>query len=103
MHSFFGSTTCGDINALCGYDNAQCGQQADYHQIPIAYLPPPEPYWPLVFLVSGPVTRDGDGNITDVDIADVPESRYDELVSLIVKYKPMHAWCWVQAFITPGV
>lgn len=49
-------------------------------------------YWPLIFFVGGAATRNGAGELTAIETANVPASRRAELVRLIVKYKGMHAW-----------
>ena len=54
--------------------------------------------WPtynggLVFFVGGDATRDAQsGELTQIEFADVPEARREELRRIIVKYKPIHSW-----------
>jgi hypothetical protein len=43
-------------------------------------------------MVGGAATRDGGGVLTAIAPAEVPMSRKDELIKLIVKYKPMFTW-----------
>ncbi len=49
--------------------------------------------WPMVFFVSGTVTKDIDGFITDLEAADVPSERKSELVRIIIEIKGLHSWC----------
>jgi hypothetical protein len=55
-------------------------------------IPVETEYWPLIFMVGGAATRDGGGVLTAIAPAEVPMSRKDELIKLIVKYKPMFTW-----------
>lgn len=58
-------------------------------------------YWPLIFFVGGAATRDPvTGALTAIAPATVKASRRDELVNLIVKYKPLHTWCGLIATYT---
>lgn len=49
-------------------------------------------YWPLIFFVGGPATRDEDGALIRVGTANIPVARKAEFIRSILKYKPMHAW-----------
>lgn len=49
--------------------------------------------FPMVFFVSGLVTKDGGGFITDIEAADVPSERKPELVRIIIEIKGLHSWC----------
>lgn len=62
-------------------------------QFPLIYVNPPPQYWPLVFFVGGAATRGVGGELTGIAQADVPLSRWNELDTLIIKYKPMWTWC----------
>ena len=61
----------------------------------VEYEIPADPgYWGLFFFVGGVATRDPvTGIITNIEPADVPISRREELKRLILKYKPMYSWC----------
>lgn len=85
---------CGNQNAVCGNEKALCGYFEGLIDIPLKYDIPVAGYWPLIFFVGGQATRDPVTNeITDIDIADVDSSRRNELIELIIKYKPMFDWC----------
>lgn len=81
--------TCGEAGAICG------GTTGDITRQLVTYpLPADSGYWPLVFFIGGPATRDPiTDELTDIEFAEIPVSRRDEIVSLIVKYKPAHSWC----------
>jgi len=90
------TTVCGGTEALCGVASAVCGgTNGDIARYLVTYPRPIDSgYWPLVFFVGGPATRDpGTGELTSIEFAEIPVSRRDEIVSLIVKYKPAHSWC----------
>jgi hypothetical protein len=56
-------------------------------------VPADSGYWPLIFFVGGDATRDGSGFLTDIQAAEVEQLRREELIRLIIKYKPLHSWC----------
>jgi hypothetical protein len=60
----------------------------------ISYNVPTNPKsWPLVFFVSGTVTRDpGTGEITDLQAGEVPSQRETEFKNIILRIKPLHSW-----------
>jgi hypothetical protein len=99
------SMVCGNSEAVCGYDTAICGLARDAlvvngnFYIQNDELPSDEGYWPLIFFICGGVVT-SDGHITDIIPASVPGSRADELVRLIVKYKPLHTWAVIVAEFT---
>jgi len=90
-HSYYGAVTSGDIDAVTGFELAVCGNQASFEQRAIAYGTQPDGR--LVFFVGGEATRAVGGEMTAVARALVPASRRAELISMIVRYKPMHTWC----------
>jgi hypothetical protein len=93
-HSYYGATTAGSVDAVCGDVDAMCGDQASFEQKLIKYGAPTDPgYWPLVFFVGGTATRWAGGELLSIEEASPPVARYAELIALINKYKPMHAWC----------
>lgn len=90
---------CDDqTDAYCGNENAICGRSAGQLVVnggdEAFSVPASSDYWHLIFFIGGDVTRDPvTDEITSVAPAEVPEARADELVRLIVKYKPLHSWC----------
>lgn len=48
--------------------------------------------WPLVFFVGGDATRNVGGELTDIEIAEVPIERKEEFENIILRYKPVHSW-----------
>lgn len=57
------------------------------------YSLPPESYWSLIFFVGGDLYRNDLGEIVAIDPAPVNILRRNELETLILKLKPLHAWC----------
>ncbi|MCK5127588.1 MAG: hypothetical protein KAR42_15130 [candidate division Zixibacteria bacterium] len=89
---------CGGEGAICGVADAVCGATSgDINRQLVTYtLPTDSGYWPLVFFVGGLATRDPiTDELTSIEFAEIPVSRRDEIVSLIVKYKPAHSWCGI--------
>lgn len=61
---------------------------------PIVYDTPTDPGdWTLTFFVGGDATRNIAGELTAIDIGQVPTERQNELKRLILKIKPLHTWC----------
>ncbi len=46
----------------------------------------------MVFFVGGTPTYNGDGSLASLTQAQIPAARSVELVSLILRYKPLHTW-----------
>lgn len=100
------SNQCGMVNpfdAEAVYDPPMCGDgvyAGDYHGYYIHefvqgdYSIPTDPgYWPLFFFVGGEATRDPvTGELTQIKIATIPNERRGEFRSIILKFKPLHAW-----------
>lgn len=99
---------CGDDAAVFGDDYAVFGGfrgeliangvlyiHVGGNKVKVNYNIPSEAYyWPLVFFVGGTAEYNQEtGAIINVDFADVPISRKNELRRLIIKYKPLHSWC----------
>jgi len=84
-----------DISVMGGADTQMGATSGALIRRKVTYPDPTDPiYWPLVFFIGGEATRDpSTGALTQIDTAQVPASRRDELISLIVKYKPAHTWC----------
>lgn len=90
------SVMCAGTEAICGNAAAVCGAtNGEITRRLVTYpLPATSGYWPLVFFVGGLATRDPvTDELTNIEFAEIPASRRDEIVSLIVKYKPAHSWC----------
>lgn len=86
---------CGEALAQCGEpDVGLCGQYDSIALIPILYaVPDVAGYWPLIFFVGGPATRDPvSGEITEIEIASIPIDRRQEFRRIILRYKPMASW-----------
>lgn len=56
-------------------------------------IPADSGYWPLIFFVGGPATRDSNGRITAIEYAGISSARRNDLKKIILTYKPMHSWC----------
>jgi len=56
-------------------------------------LPVDAGYWSQIFFVGGDATRDGLGNLTAIDPANVDPERRQTLKNIILKYKPQFSWC----------
>ena len=80
---------CGNAAAVCGANNGGIIRRL------VTYpLPTESGYWPLVFFIGGLAIRDPiTDELTSIEFAQISVSRRDEIVSLIVKYKPAHSWC----------
>lgn len=89
------TTIMGGNNFILGNQNASLGSYDNIDSIPVVYTVPSDPgYWGLFFFVGGDATRDPvTGELLTIATADVPVQRRDELLRLIVKYKPLHSWC----------
>lgn len=86
---------------LCGEPLATCDatvQAGDFDGYKsqlqdITYSIPTESgYWPLIFFVGGPATRDIDGYLTEIEFYTLPIERRLEFRRTILKFKPMHSW-----------
>lgn len=92
---------CAGDNAFCGHEDAFCGQQAGelvVNGIPEFesqfVIPASSDYWHLIFFIGESAVRNATTNaIESITAAQIPISRRNELVRLIVKYKPLHTWC----------
>ena len=74
-------------------DGTTAGEYDDLERIGITYdIPTDTGDWPLVFFIGGDATRDGNGELTEIQLADVPLSQESEFKRLILKYKPIHSW-----------
>jgi len=111
--------TCGNSRARCGDALAMCGAYSGTTQTEIIYkIPTDTKYWPLIFFVGGAaiynpvetnatqcgatdsqcgdtaaICRDFRGEIQTIEYVNIPPERYQEVVKIILKTKPMHSWC----------
>ncbi len=83
----------GTPTSFAGDPLAYAGYYLDVTKIPITYeIPTDTRDWPLVFFVGGDATRNPSGELTDIEIAEVPIEREDEFKNIILRYKPVHSW-----------
>jgi hypothetical protein len=81
-------------DAFAGNAGFFAGEFDEIRKDKIEYSIPTNPgYWSLIFFVGGDATRDGSGFLTDIIAAEVLQSRREELIRNIIKYKPPHSWC----------
>jgi hypothetical protein len=87
--------SCGSDTAYAGRSDAVAGYFLEIEQKPYQYEVPTDPgYWPLIFFVAGPATRDPvTKELIDIENGIVETFRKEELIRLIVQYKPLHSWC----------
>ena len=79
-------------NAFAG-TGFSAGEYNDLARVKVDYEIPTNPDdWPMVFFVGGDATRDGNGALTDIDLATVPAIQENEFKRLILKFKPIHSW-----------
>ena len=84
----------GESGVECG-DDVFCGDFDGYKAslVDITYqIPTDSGYWPLIFFVGGPATRDVDGYLTEIEFYTLPIERRLEFRRTILKFKPMHSW-----------
>ena len=101
--SFSPNSITGNEDALFGKDGAIFGTKNGYllvngpiyyNQAEVEYTIPPSNYWPMVFFIGGEATQNVlTGAIELIEPVNIPVSRKNELIRLIIKYKPMHSWC----------
>lgn len=73
---------------------ATIGYYNKFYTIPTANtIPADSTLWPLVFFVAQSVTRDGSGYISALSFAGIPQNRRNDLMEIVLKFKPMHTWC----------
>jgi hypothetical protein len=81
-------------NAFAGNQAAVSGYFLELQTTPLVYETPSSEYWPLIFFVGGEATRDPvTGELTDIVQGKVPTERRDDLLTTILQYKPLMAWC----------
>ena len=75
-------------------DGTTAGEYTSITKIPITYqIPTDQGDWPLVFFVGDSITLDGSGKITHITPVNIPSELRTTLISIILKYKPIHSWC----------
>ena len=86
---------CGNPGIECD-DGVYCGDfdvyirrsLEDLYRIPVI-----AGYWPLIFFVGGPATRDPVTNeLTEIGSYSVPSQRQTEFRRIILRFKPLHSW-----------
>ena len=80
-------------NAFAGNQKAVAGFFDSFNRVILEYPIPTDPdSWPFIFFVGGDATRNGSGEITDIETANVPLERKKEFLSLILSIKGLHSW-----------
>jgi len=83
----------GTPTSYAGDPLAYAGYYLELIKVPTAYEVPTVPGdWPLVFFVGGDATRNIDGELTDIEVAEIPIERKEEFQTIILRYKPVHTW-----------
>jgi hypothetical protein len=78
---------CGELEATAGEFDSVNLAVIEFH------LPTDAGYWPLIFFVGGPATRDPvTDEITQIDTLAVDSEKRLEFRRVILRYKPMHSW-----------
>lgn len=74
-------------------DGTTAGEYDDLERTKIVYPTPTNPDdWPMVFFVGGDATRNGSGELTDIESADIISNQEAAFKRIILKYKPIHSW-----------
>ncbi len=74
-------------------DGTTAGEYSGLEREEVVYKIPTDPGdWPLVFFVGGDATRGGSGELTEIELADVPTEQKSEFKRIILRSKPMHSW-----------
>jgi hypothetical protein len=70
-----------------------CGSFSYSRSQTLNYGSPGEPYkWPFVFFIAASATYDGSGHVLTLTQCTIPSARMSEFMSLVLHYKPIHAW-----------
>jgi hypothetical protein len=85
---------CGEADAQCGEPDGMAGQYDSIRLEEILYeVPAIAGYWPMIFFVGGPATRDPvTGALTEIEMVTIPIEREAEFKKLILRYKVMASW-----------
>jgi hypothetical protein len=83
----------GEVDAQAGESEAFAGQFDSIRLTEVPYIIPADAgYWPQIFFLGGPATRNVDGELTEIEIAEVPIQRRLEFRRIILRYKTMASW-----------
>lgn len=94
--NYFGSATFyfGHQDALFGRTNFRLIANGVESIDGNIFIPANSEYWPMVFFLAEDAVRDPvTGAVISLTIAQIPADRVEELIKLIMRYKPMHSWC----------
>jgi hypothetical protein len=80
-------------NMYAGNSTAVAGYFTSLGKDEIIYQSPTDPdVWPFVFFVGGDAVRNGAGELTSIEQAQVPTERKDEFKNIILSVKPLFTW-----------
>lgn len=83
----------GETLAQADEPTALAGNYDSINLLLIEYeIPTDSGYWPLMFFVGGDSTRNASGELTEIEIAQIPIERRLEFRRIILRYKPMCSW-----------
>lgn len=82
-----GSSYAGNALSIAGYFE-------EFNQDLVVFPIPTDPdSWPFIFFVGGDATRDpGTGELTEIELADIPNERKDDFKRTILRFKPLYTW-----------
>jgi hypothetical protein len=87
------TTLAGEADAQAGEAEAAAGNFDGISLVADEYeIPTDSGYWGMIFFVGGDATRNASGELTEIEIAEVPIERKAEFKRLILTYKPMFSW-----------
>lgn len=85
------TTVAGFVYA--GNEEGIAGSYTELVQNEIIYPIPDDPNsWPFFFFVGGDATRDINGELTAIEVVDIPIQRRAIFERIILRYKPIHTW-----------
>lgn len=88
---------CGMATICCGNNLAYCGYYTSLNYSPYVYsVPADSGYWPLVFFLAQSATYTG-ATVATLTFGNIPSIRQQELVELVLRYKPIHTWAILMA------
>ncbi len=79
--------------AYAGLPNSCAGYFTSLKTWEATYSTPSQNYWPLCFFIGGEATRNAQGELTSIKTGKVLGNRKEELVTLILRIKPLMGWC----------
>lgn len=84
----------GYFDTTPGESQATAGFFTGFSKNALQYSIPPSGYWHMIYFVGGDATRDPvTDELTAIESGLVTNERRAELVTLILEYKPLMAWC----------